>query len=196
VGKAFPGGLAAAIDIFTCGEEGRLETFTHASRANISANRQWLLHDIEQKIFTGYEINTKKLTNLTLDSFLTSAQVEVLQLPPDTMSGSDLYRYIRALRERGQNADTYALALWQKITLPVATGAMILLSLTFVFGPPRERTTGFRIMMGSIVGVAFFLANQLMGRMGLVMDLNPAFTTLSPVAVILFSAFWLLRRLP
>jgi lipopolysaccharide export system permease protein len=119
----------------------------------------------------------------------------VLQLPPDTMAARDLYRYVRALRERGQNANIYALALWQKITMPLATGAMILLSLTFVFGPPRERTAGFRIMMGSMVGVVFYLANQLMGRLGLVLDLHPAVTTMTPVAGILVVAIWLLRRI-
>jgi lipopolysaccharide export system permease protein len=195
VGKTFGGKTAADLDIFERDDQGRLTRAIHAGRATIGPGRRWLLEDITERTITNDKIEIRTLPSLSLDSFLSSAQVAVLQLPPDTMSGRDLYRYVRALRERGQNADTYALALWQKITMPLATGAMILLSLTFVFGPPRERTAGFRIMMGSMAGVVFYLANQLMGRLGLVLDLHPAITTMTPVAGILVVAIWLLRRI-
>jgi lipopolysaccharide export system permease protein len=195
VGKILGGRNAADLDIFERDDQGRLTRAIHAGRATIGPDRHWLLEDITDRTITNDEIEIRTLPSLSLDSFLSSAQVAVLQLPPDTMSARDLYRYVRALRERGQNADTYALALWQKITMPLATGAMILLSLTFVFGPPRERTAGFRIMMGSMAGVVFYLANQLMGRLGLVLDLHPAVTTMTPVAGILVVAIWLLRRI-
>jgi lipopolysaccharide export system permease protein len=195
VGKTFGGKIAADLDIFERDDQGRLTRTIHASRATIGSDRSWLLEDVTERTITNNDIKTQTLPSLSLDSFLSSAQVAVLQLPPDTMSGRDLYRYVKALRERGQNADTYDLALWQKITMPLATGAMILLSLTFVFGPPRERTAGFRIMMGSMAGVVFYLANQLMGRLGLVLDLHPAVTTITPIAGILAVAVWLLRRI-
>lgn len=196
VGKSFSGKTAADVDIFERDDQWRVTRAVHASRATIGPDRRWLLEDVTERMIDNDEIKVRSLPSLNLDSFLSSAQVAVLQLPPDTMSGRDLYRYIRALRERGQNASTYALALWQKITMPVATGAMILLSLTFVFGPPRERTPGFRITMGCMVGVAFFLANQVMGRLGLVLELHPAMATMAPVAGILAVAILLLRRIP
>ena len=195
VGRIFGGKSAADLDIFERDDQGRVTRAIHARRATIGADRRWLLQDITERTITKDEIKIRTLPSLNLESFLSSTQVAVLQLPPETMSGRDLYRYIRALRQRGQNAETYALALWQKITMPLATGAMILLSLTFVFGPPRERTAGFRIMMGSMAGVIFYLANQLMGRLGLVLDLHPAVTTMVPVAGILAVALWLLRRI-
>ena len=195
VGKTFGARTAADVDIFERDDQERLTRAIHADRATIGADRRWLLQDITERTIANDEIKVQTLPSLALDSFLSSAQVAVLQLPPDTMSGRDLYRYVKALRERGQNAGTYALALWQKITMPPATGAMILLSLTFVFGPPRERTAGFRIMIGSVVGVVFYIANQLMGRLGLILDLHPAVTTMTPVAGILAAAICLLRRI-
>ena len=196
VGKSFRGEVAADIDIFERDNQWRIIRAVHASRATIGPDRRWLLQEVTERAIVDDEIRMQTLPALNLDSFLSPEQVAVLQLPPDTLSGRELYDYIRALRERGQNTSTYALALWQKITMPVATGAMILLSLTFVFGPPRERTPGFRIMMGCMVGVAFFLANQIMGRLGLVLDFHPAVTTMTPVAGILVVAIWLLRRIP
>jgi lipopolysaccharide export system permease protein len=195
VGKSFGRDEAADIDIFERDDQWRITRAVHAAHATIDPDRRWLLQDVTERTIHNDEINTRSMPSLHLESFLSPAQVAVLQLPPDAMSGRDLYHYIRVLRERGQNINTYALALWQKITMPVATGAMIFLSLTFVFGPPRDRTPGFRIMMGSIVGVAFFLANQVMGRLGLVLELHPAVTTMTPVAGILAVAVWLLRRI-
>jgi lipopolysaccharide export system permease protein len=195
VARSFGGEAAADVDIFERDDQWRITRVVHASRATISPNRRWLLQDVTERTIADEDIKTQGLPSLELDSFLSPAQVAVLQLPPDTMSARDLYHYIRALRERGQNASTYALALWQKITMPVATGTMILLSLTFVFGPPRERTPGFRIMMGCMVGVAFFLANQVMGRLGLVLEFHPAVATMTPIAAILAVAVWLLRRI-
>jgi lipopolysaccharide export system permease protein len=118
-----------------------------------------------------------------------------LELPPDSLSPSDLYQYIQALRQRGQNADTYVLALWQKLAVPLTTGAMVLLSLPFVFGPPRG-TTGLRITVGAMVGIGFYLANQIIGYVGLLLEFHPTITTLAPVAAILWIALWRLRHAP
>jgi len=122
--------------------------------------------------------------------------VSVLELPPDSLSLSELYQYINALRERGQNAEHYTLALWQKLAIPLATGAMILLSLPFVFGPPRGMTVGLRITLGAVVGITFYLANQIIAYMGLLLELPPALPTLAPVAAILWIAVWRLRHAP
>jgi len=118
----------------------------------------------------------------------------VLELPPDSLSLSDLQGYIQVLQERKQNARSYALAFWQKICLPVTTGAMVLLSLTFIFGSTRKRNASQRIFFGMLVGVVFYLSNQIVGNLGLVFDLPPLFTTLAPVSVILVVALRLLRK--
>jgi lipopolysaccharide export system permease protein len=133
---------------------------------------------------------------MALESFLSTEQVNILALPPDSLSPSDLYQYTQALRQRGQNADTYVLALWQKLAVPLTTGAMVLLALPFVFGPPRGATIGLRITVGAMVGIGFYLANQIIGYMGLLLELHPAITTLAPVAAILWIALWRLRQAP
>jgi lipopolysaccharide export system permease protein len=129
-----------------------------------------------------------------LEDFLSPRQVGVLKLPPGSLSISDLSRYIEALRQRGQNTASYELAFWQKISLPLTNGVMVLMALTFIFGANRGTTTGRRIIMGAIVGVLFYLANQVFGQAGLKLDLPAAVTTLLPVLIILALALFLLRR--
>jgi len=194
VGKTLYGGIATDIDIFKTDAEGRLKQFTHAREANIQNNNQWVLREITLKTFSDQGIATKQIESLALDSFLSSDQVDILKLPASSMSSSDLNRYIKALRESGQNADRYALALWRKLSGPLTTGAMMLLSLPFIFGSIRSVTAGKRIVIGSFVGIALYFADQLTVHLGLLLSLHPVITAMTPVVLISGIAFWQLRR--
>ena len=194
VGKTLYGGAAADIDIFETDAEGRLKTFTHAREANILDNNQWLLRGITLKTFTEQGIATRQIASLALDSFLSSDQVDILELPAGSMSAFDLHRYIRAMKESGQNADRYALALWRKLSQPLTTGAMILLALPFIFGSSRKVTAGKRVVIGSFVGIALYFADQLAVHLGLLLSLHPVITAMAPVVLISGIAFWQLRR--
>ncbi|NNL78619.1 MAG: LPS export ABC transporter permease LptG [Desulfobacterales bacterium] len=194
VGKTLSGGVATDVDIFESDEKGRLRVFTYAREADIQDNRRWLLKDITQKNITDQSITTRHMESLTLDSFLSSDQVDILELPAISMSSFDLHRYVRALRGSGQNADRYALALWRKLSVPLTTGAMILLSLPFIFGSTRRTTAGRRIMLGAFVGIALYFIDQVTMHLGLLLSLNPIITAMTPVVLIAGIALWRLRR--
>ena len=194
VGKTLYDGAATDIDIFETDDHGRLIKFTHAREANIQDGNQWLLREITQKTFTEQGIVTRQLANLVLDSFLSSDQVGILELPASSMSAADLNRYIRAMKESGQNADRYSLALWRKLSLPLTTGAMILLALPFIFGSSRKVTAAKRIVLGSFTGIALYFADQLAVHLGLLLSLNPVITAMVPVVLITAIAGLQLRR--
>ena len=194
VGKTYSGGVASDLDIFEADEKGRLKTYTYARQANIRNKDQWVLTDITRKTFTDEGIKTTRISSLTLDSFLSAEQVGFFEIPADSLSSSDLYRYAEAMRENGQNADRYTLSLWRKLSVPLSTGAMVLLSLTFIFGFTRRITAGKRIMMGSFVGVLFYSADQVIVHLGLLLSLSPMITAMTPVVLISGIALWKLRR--
>jgi lipopolysaccharide export system permease protein len=194
VDKMLNEGVAANIDIFEFDNQGHLQTFTHAKNAKLQDNKQWILHGIIQKIISDNEIITKKLATLTLDSFLSADQVSVLELPPYSLSTPNLLRYISALHESGQNADQYSIALWRKLSVPLTTGAMVLLALSFVFGSTRSISAGYRITIGAIIGIVLYFADQMIMQWGLMLNMNPFITTMIPVVLISSIAFGRLRR--
>ena len=194
VGKAHPGGFANDLDIFEADEKGRLKTYTYAREANIRNKDEWVLKDITRKTFTDAGIKTTRMSGLTIDSFLSTQQIGFFEMPADSLSSSDLYRYAEAMRENGQNADRYRLSLWRKLSVPLSTGAMVLLSLTFIFGFTRRITAGKRIMIGSFVGVVFYSADQVIVHLGLLLSLSPMITAMTPVVLIAGIALWKLRR--
>jgi lipopolysaccharide export system permease protein len=195
VDKMLGQGIAAGLDIFEFDAQGRLKIFTHAHRAENRNNQQWTLQGITQRVITDQGITTRTMAQLTLESFLGADQVALMELPPYSLSTADLIRYIKALQESGQNADQYVLALWRKLTVPLTTGAMILLSLSFVFGPTRNISVSYRITMASFIGISLYLAEKLLMHLGLLLNVIPFITALSPVLLISSLALWRLRKI-
>jgi lipopolysaccharide export system permease protein len=194
VNKMFYGGLAAGLDIFECDAQGRLRMYRYAREAKIQADKQWVLKDISQKTFTAQGITTRNSTALILDAFLSSAQVNILEIPPDSLSSSDLQQYIGVLRAGGQDTDRYVLALWRKGSVPLTTGAMVLLSLPFIFGSMRRIPAGKRIVTGAFIGMAFYFVDQMIMQLGIFFNLDPLITALTPALLIGSVALWKLRR--
>ena len=59
-------------------------------------------------------------------------------------------------KQNEQDTSTYELALWRKIMQPVSIAVMLLVALSFIFGPLRTVTMGARIIMGVLSQVSLF----------------------------------------
>lgn len=193
--RVLHGKIPADIDIYEFDEDGLLRSFTQATKANTENPRGWLLTGVQQKFVEGRVVEAQQLPSLVWASFLTLDQVGLLVFPAETLSITDLYHYVGYLRSTGHNSELYELSLWQKISMPFSTGAMILVAISFVFGPLRVATTGKRILTGAMVAVAFYIATKLIGHLAIVYDVSPILTTMGPVAVFLGLAAWLLQRI-
>ena len=189
------GGVLGGIEIYEFDARGRLERFTSAERAEIGAGPTWKLTNVLQKDFGPTGIVRRQLPVVTWESFLSLDQVDLLALQPSILSFSDLYEYVRYLRSSGQDSASYELALWQKASMPLAVSAMTLLSVPFVLGVMRMASTGQRMMVGSLVGIGFHLASQIMARAGLLLNLSPAVTALAPVLLVVGVTVWRFRRI-
>jgi lipopolysaccharide export system permease protein len=194
VGGSFSEQRASDVELFELDQAGQIRQFIHARRAHFQKDQNWLLEDVSRQVVEGDVIRAEQMTQYRLEGFLTPNQVQILKLPPDSLSLSDLHAYIRNLRAREQNTKTYEHAFWQKICQPVTTSAMVLFALTFIFGPVRVRTAGKRIAIGTIVGIMLYFIIQILGYLGLLLNLPPTLTTLAPVGLILIFALRQLRR--
>lgn len=183
-----------AVDIYAFTVDGRLTDFIHAREARIGGNGEWELLDVRRTTISDQGSSTRKMPRLVLPDFLSREQAFVFALPPETLSLSGLFSFIATLEERGLNADRYRLALWQKSSLPVMTLAMLSLAFPLVLGSPRNTGLGWRIMVGGILGVAFFFINQILGYTSLLFHIPPVLTTLAPPLMILTGSLFLLRR--
>jgi lipopolysaccharide export system permease protein len=184
-----------AVDLYEFDDKGRLAGYIHAGEARIGAEGNWELRDVQQRVIADQGGLSREMPQLIVPGLLTREQAAVLALPPQTLSLSELLSIIKSMKNRQENPGRYRLALWQKLTLPLMAAAMILMSLPFVCGPARSASLGWRMMIGTIIGVAFFFLNRILGYSGLILQISPAWTTLLPALAVLACGVFLTRKI-
>jgi lipopolysaccharide export system permease protein len=194
VGKTFAGGKASDIEVFEFDEAGLPQKFVQARSGRIQDKNDWMLTDAKVTVFNEGHIDQKRQDEYRIKDFLSSGQLAVLELPADSLSISGLHAYIQILARKGQNADRYVLAFWQKVCMPLTTGVMALLSLTFIFGSTRGKNAWRRIFLAMLAGTFVYLMNQIFGQLSLVLLMPPLLMTLLPIGIILAVALRLLHH--
>ena len=77
---------------------------------------------------------------------------------------------------------------------PLATLGLVLVAMSFIFGPLREGTMGARIFVGVIVGVVFRISQDFFGPASLIFGYDPLVAALVPIAACWLGGTWLLWR--
>jgi len=189
------GNMLADINIFEFNpEKPQLELYLHADQAEIKNQQQWLYRNLVVKTYQGNDVVTHHEAERTQKSFLTERQLRVMEQPINSLSPTSLYQYIAYLRASAQATERFEMVFWQKATLPLAVIIMMLCSFPFVFGSLRSSSAGKRIVLATITGFAFHLLSQSLGNLGLMLDLNPLLTTLTPIVAFLLLGAALMRR--
>ncbi|HRD66537.1 MAG TPA: LPS export ABC transporter permease LptG [Candidatus Competibacter sp.] len=189
-----PGIRLADIHIFKIDSESRLETVTAAQSARYVEGR-WRLEGIDRSILNGDSVQTERLNDLMVVSGISPQILDVLAANPDELSIRDLLVYVDYLERNGLDAQNYRLALWRKLLAPLTYLAMLVVAMPFVFGPQRSVGTGQRLLVGLLLGLAFFLANYLLGNIVLLYGYPPLAGAILPSSLFLGAGFYALRRL-
>ena len=188
-----PTGEIGDITIYEFDEQHRLRSSTHANRA-VYENGQWVLREITQSDISVNAIETRTFDQAQWDSILSPALLNIVVIDPLRISIRDLYDYSVYLRANNQDAARYELALWARLLMPASIAVMLLLAVPFVFGPLRSVGIGQRILVGFLVGLAFFLINQAFNHLGVVYHMPPLLSAALPPGVFLVAALVMMRR--
>lgn len=197
IGEMITSKTAINVEVLHFDEDGFLLTYTHAEYAKIIDDNLWELRKVISKAFTKNEEKIKSISmdSMQWESFVNPTDISTLNKSPESLSPFDLFQHVRFLKNTGQEADAYELALWRKVGGAFTTIAMLLLSIPFVFGSSR---TGFanKLVLAVMVGISVYLLDQIISNAGLLLHFPPALTALFPgLALILIANIWL-RRIP
>lgn len=188
-----PNGVLHGVSMQFYNENKELEMSRFATRA-LYQRGTWQLENVVETHFLDNQIIKKSYPSMPWETELSPSVLAVLILKPDDLSISGLYTYSKYLREQDLNASEYMMAFWKKVLQPLTTGVLVLVAISFVFGPLRSVTMGFRVFSGVIVGLIFKYAQDLLGPSSLVFGFNPIYATLIPVFVCFVVGIILLRR--
>jgi lipopolysaccharide export system permease protein len=181
------------ITVYEFDKERRLKTLAHAREASY-LDRKWQLKDIDIYHISEDGVSLRHSARADWETLLRPDLVKVVVVDPEDLSMTGLWTYIRYLRHNKQDARRYELALWIKLVAPLSTAVMVFVAVPFVFGPLRTVGVGQRIMVGTLVGMGFYLLNQTLNHMGLAYNLSPFISAVVPSLLFLALAVALLRR--
>ncbi|MCW8330383.1 LPS export ABC transporter permease LptG [Photobacterium sp. SDRW27] len=183
-----------AVNVWQFDEEDKLTETVFAKSASYSEQEGWLLKGVTVTDITDVQQSNTKHATLSWQTSLTPDKLAVVTVKPEELALSGVYDYVTYLKESKQDSARYELAFWRKALQPISIAVMMLLALSFVFGPLRSVTMGARVLSGVIFGFAFYISNEVFGPMSLVYRLHPAVGALGPSLVFLMITIYLLRR--
>lgn len=187
-------GRMAGVQIYEFDENRRLSRITKARQAQFDAG-QWRLTDVVFTEFHDTRVISRRVNSVSWQTLLDPKMVEVVAVKPQSLSTGGLYHYIQYLTGNGLDAARYEMELWVKLVLPLATGVMVFLAVPFVFGSLRAVGIGQRIMMGTMLGISFYLLNQISTYVSLAYHFNPIASAIIPTALFFLLGMYLMRRM-
>lgn len=188
-----PGARLEDIYIYEFDDDRQLVLATHAERAEHRGDH-WLLFRIHQSRIEENAISRRELEQARWDSLLDPGLLSALMVAPTMLPVTELYRYIRVMRQNGQSATDYEVAFWVKLATPLATLVMLFIAIPFVLAHQRFVSMGQRVFLGIILGMAFYTLSRGLSYVAVVFSLSPVLSALLPAAAFLAIGIHLLRQ--
>jgi lipopolysaccharide export system permease protein len=189
--RLLPNGIAQGIEIFQLDESGKLISTIRAERA-LPVDGGWQLHQVDQTRINRLNTSSLHFDQLLYEGNLSHDLLQVLLIEPRQMSSGDLHAYLNFLDENRLDAKVERLIYWQKIFAPFSILVMCLLAFPFVLGPQRQSNTGYRLMIGILLGLSFVVVDRLLTQLGSQYQINAMVIALLPNLVFMAIAFYLL----
>ncbi|HSC76330.1 MAG TPA: LPS export ABC transporter permease LptG [Pseudomonadales bacterium] len=183
---------------FVFDDHGELQYAQYASRAKHStdaARPGWSLKKIRMTRFSENAVSTElQAGDDHWSSELEPGLLSVVASEPGSMSLRELRYYISYLAGQGQDSRIFELVFWQKAMQPLAMIGLVLVAISFIFGPLRDTTMGYRLFTGVMLGILFRFSQDLLGPTSMVYGFTPLLAVMAPIIVCwLLGVFLLLR---
>ncbi len=170
--------------IYEFDPEYRLTAISRAEKGTYAGPNTWRLANVELTRFQGDTAVLERVPEATWSSVLTPDILSVLKIVPERMSAMNLSAYIEHLNEKRQKATRYEIAFWNKLLYPFAAIALMVLTIPFALGSARSGGAGAKIVLGILIGLAFYFAGRLFSHVGLLNDWPALIAAGFPVVIV------------
>ena len=177
-----PGGVLYGVTTFEFNPQGDLRSSSFARRASYQQDG-WLMEGVQRSVFYYDRINSSEFTTLKWNTQLSPKMLGYLSLAAEDLSPSGLYDYANYLDRQELDSGAYRLAFWQKCLHPLMIISLVLVALSFIFGPLRSSTMGYRVFVGVVVGIGFQFVQNLLGPSSLIYGFSPFYAVLVPILI-------------
>ncbi|MDO9950410.1 LPS export ABC transporter permease LptG [Glaesserella parasuis] len=171
-----------------------LKSIKQAEKATYS-EQGWLLQQVDKSEIHESGITQTRETDQAWKTSITPSKLGIASLKPESLSISGLADYVGFLKDTGQDPKRFEITFWRKVFQPISMAVMMLLAISFIFGPLRSSTMGAKIVIGILAGFVFYVANIVFGNLSLIVSWLPVpIGALIPSLLCLSVVWWLLNK--
>lgn len=184
-----------SIYLFRFDDDDRLVAIARAENSGIDDEDNWILEDMRETRFNDGGVQVVE-SSVAVESFEVNAELLGSSLAkPLTLSARGLLVYIDYLNRNNLDSGQYESELWYRGSRTLAVLIMPVLALAFVFGSVRSGGAGGRLMLGVIIGLAYYLGSEMLANSGQVFNLNPALVNWLPTLLLFLVTGIALKRI-
>ncbi len=147
-----------ALNMWRFDDDKNLQKVIFAEKVDYQQDNTWLMHNVQITDMQDENVISKQeVKEMGWRTSLAPDKLAVVTVKPEELSLSGLHDYVTYLKASEQDASRYELAFWRKVTQPLSIAVMMLMALSFVFGPLRSVTMGARILSGVVAGFNLYI---------------------------------------
>ena len=169
-----------SIYLFLLDTDGGLASVARADNSIIDDEDRWILENLRETRFQDDGVQVVEAPVVIEDFDIDAEVLGISLVKPQSLSGQGLFSYIGYLKRNGLDARLYETELWYRVSRTATVLIMPVLALAFVFGSLRTGGAGARLMIGIVVGLAYYLASEMLANSGQVYNLDPALVAWLP----------------
>ena len=200
------------LQIFEFNSKGLVVAKMQAASASFGLDDSWQLHNVTRTEFNvpsdaatvtnagkqSADVVRNSMASYRWGTEITQEMVSVSLLKPERMGTLDLFNYIRHLDDNGQSAQRYEIEFWKKVFYPLSCLVMVMLALPFAYLHFRSGGIAAYVFLGVMIGISFFLLNNVFGYVGNLQNWEPWLAAAAPgilyMAISLGAFGWLVLR--
>jgi lipopolysaccharide export system permease protein len=144
-------------------------------------HNQWVLANVSTTEIGAASTSVSTAASWVWDTVLRPSILTVYTVAPERLELDALYDNIKLLTASAQKASRFEIAFWTKLLYPLTVITMMILALPFAQFQRRQSGMGFRIFVGTMLGLTFFLIGRLFSNLGVLNDWPPLFSAVTPL---------------
>lgn len=173
----------ADVDVFTLAADMSM-TSTYRVQDGRYINGEWHFTDVRKTLLTLDSASTEHLPKLVWKGSLSPEVLHLLLLKADSLTMPGLLRLIGYLDGNHLDSTRYRIEMWRKLVAPVTVMSLMLFAIPFVLGSPRSSGAGQRLLIGILIGVSFYVLNEVSVNLGQIYQWTPFLSAAIPTLLL------------
>lgn len=188
-------GTLKQVQVVDFDENYRMKSLLNSEEGQFLKEGQWnLKHSAQVNLLDNGQAQVVNKNQQDLALALQPKYVHMVTINPEDLAPTQLLSFMQYMHEYSQVPKTYLLAFWKNIGSPFALLALVLIACSFIFGPLRQQSMGFRLVIALFVGLGFYYIQDFLGYASLVYAPSPAWFVFLPIVLMFGIGSYLLYR--